>query len=224
MDKNLERYMKETKGKQFLKFLKEGRELLIRKETLFSSYNLTPSAWVREALKNADSTHDRLDVLKKHLTERDRAFAATLMAYRNAKKYIASPNLPKPPADMKRLSWLAGSKFDLVVAELSSIGSSFFELFALASREVATDHPEFFGPVEDWDSYQAELQDVKEKYIEVLKKIESSYDASDLIVSEIDNEGYGRVSFKISKGTVPLGKDSAERLLIWLRDNLSVKL
>lgn len=223
MDKNFDKYMKEAKGKDFLKLLKEGRDLLVRKDALLSNYNLTPAAFVREAVKNANTDDARLDALQKAL-EQGRHLEASNMVLRNAKKYVASPNVPRPSGDMRRLSFLAGPKFDLCVAELSSIGSNYFELFALACRIVATDHPECFGPVEDWDEYQKELADVKERYQAILPKIESSYTADDIIVDSVDAEGYARVSFRVSHGTVHLGPGCAERLLVWLRDNPSVKV
>lgn len=198
-----------------MKLLKEAKALRLKLDDLERPAKLSKEAFQREAKEIAFTDESRLDRLAGVLTRPEYVYSNQFV--RTACRWILESTCISPPKEVRRLSWLC--KLDAVTAETAAVGSSIFELFALAVRIMAREHPEVFGTVENMEAHKKELEDTKEKYANALKKIESSYAPEDLIVDNPDNEGRARVSFKMTKGAVHLGDGFGERLVTWLKAN-----
>lgn len=204
----------------FNQICKKAVETKLRLDDLERPHKLSASAFLRDAVSIAGTTDARLDLVEKALSRPE--FRWSQQFYRTSMKFIREATCPRPPNDVRRISWLG--KIAEVTAELSSIQSSPFELFALASRTITREHPEFFGGVDDWDAFQKHLADTKTELEKFYKEIEAAYSPSDLIIDNADKEGRARVSFRISHGAVHLGDGFPERLVTWLKENPNVKI
>lgn len=198
------------------KILREAVALAEKNERLSQVHKLTAPAFERMAKEYASTDDARLDALKEAL-ERP-IFRYSNAFLNNSRRWCKEGTCSSPPRDPRRLSWLG--RYEDCCAELSTVGSNPFELFALAARQVAKEHPEKFGTITDMDAHKHELEDTKRAYAEALKRIETGYAAEDLIVDGVDSNGYGRVSLTITKGGVHIGgPDWPEHLVVWLRQH-----
>ena len=205
---------------KFDNLCKKTLELSKRYEELSRPHKLSPSAFLRDAMEVAGTTDERLDTLEKALT--GPAFVRSNQFYRMAMKFIKEKGCTRPPNELRRLSWLG--RLEEVTAELSSIGSSPFELFALAVPTMTRTNPEVFGDIENFILYQESLRTTRDKLENLFKQMERSYGPEDLEIGPTDKEGRARVSIKISKGAVHLGENFPERLVNWLKANQNMKI
>lgn len=203
------------------KLLKSAINLAERIEAESTRCKLSADAFVRQAVLNASTDDSRLDALKEKI-EKGRTFRWSQGFYRASQRWIAEKTCSMPPKEERRLSWLG--RYDEVRAELAAVGSTPFELFALAARTVAKERPEVFGDLQDIEGHAREVAELKAEYAESLKRIESGYNGDDLIVGKTDSEGRARVSFRLTDGVVHLGPDCGQHLVDYLRSHPRIKL
>lgn len=127
-----------------------------------------------------------------------------------------------PTKDVRRYRWLAGPNYDAVIAELASLQSSIYELIALAIYRVTQSNPECFGTIDDINDYHAKVNELNKELDKICEDIESGYSRSDLQFSDINSEGYAKVSFKISKGEVPVSEGCGKKLIEWASRNKQI--
>ena len=138
---------------------------------------------------------------------------------RNACRWIKEKTFTMPTKDIKRYTWLAGPNYDSVIAELGSLQSSIFELVALSIYKVTKSHPEVFGTIDNINNYHKRVNELNKELDQICNDIELGYSRSDLFFSDINSEGYAKVSFKISNGEVPVSEGCGRRLIEWAARN-----
>lgn len=199
------------------KIYKEAVALSEKVETLSAKRKLTADVFNRSMQEMANSDDARLDALKAKLESdpKGKYLRWTLAFYRQSVRWVKEPSCSGPPKEPWRLHWLG--RHEEATQELQTIGSSILELFALAVRETAREHPEVFGDIEDMAAHQLALTEAKVAYAEALNRIENEYTTDDIIVGQPDKEGRARISYKVSRGKVAIGEGSGERLVNFLR-------
>lgn len=207
------------KGVAFADLVREAVEVTRELRALdnVAASKLTAEAYLRDAMRIAQTTSERLAKLRSEL-ERPTGHntfeaAATL---RRMVAAIRSSNWPRPPRELRRLNFLTTPE---TVAELAALGSSTFELFALGVQIAAEKHSADFGNCEDGDGYDRRLLDLAMRRDELYRQIENAYTSNDLLIGEPDAQGRSVVSFKLSGGAVPLGPHAGERLVNWMLIN-----
>lgn len=176
---------------------------------------LTAPAFVAAAIMIAHTTPERLAKLRgeiEHPTGHNTGnIAATL---RRMVVAIRSPNFPRPPTELRRLNYLTTPE---TVAELAALGSSTFELFALAAQIAAEKHPDAFGECTDSAAHDRQLIDLALKREELYSRISKGWGPTDVETSAPDSHGRVLQTFTLSQGQVsvhPLG-NAGERLTNW---------
>ena len=90
---------------------------------------------------------------------------------------------------------------------------------ALAARQAAKRHPDQFGVIDDWQTYQNTLAEEREQY--EAAKADINFGVADLIIdhdaatSDERERGLCRVSFRNTGGAVALGHNWQQRLIDW---------
>lgn len=199
------------------KIYKEAVALSEKIEVLSAKRKLTADVFNRNMQEMASTTDERLDALKAKLESdsKGKYFRWTAAFYRQCLRWAKEPSCSGPPREAWRLNWLG--RHEETTQELQTIGSGILELFSLAVRETARTNPACFGDITDMQAHQRELAEAKEALASALDQIENHYDTDDLIVGQPDRDGRARVTYKVSKGKVPIGPGSGERLVNWLR-------
>ena len=63
------------------------------------------------------------------------------------------------------------------------------------------------------------MNELNKELDQICNDIELGYSRSDLLFSEINSDGYAKVSFKISNGEVPVSDGCGRRLIEWATQN-----
>jgi len=201
----------------FQKLLREAVKVCDAYDKAEAQRKLSAKAFMRYALKKANTTPAKLDALEKAIEapvmERCRQFR------RNALRFLKEPFCTCFPTEPRKLTWLVHGSVDELYAELARVGSDIFELFALAVRDATRQFPEAFGSIEDIDQHEKRLKALAAERAELFAQIETSYTPADLQIGALDKRGNAPVTFAISGGEVPLGPQSGERLVNWLRSH-----
>ena len=186
-------------------------------------YKLSAQAFVRDAIRNARTTPEKVAALRKTLDEDGgRTLREAVACLRRMQKFITEDTCTRAPASVHRLSFL--DPRDLAAAEVVSIGETgLLELFAVAATIAAEQHPEAFGQNEDWPAWERRCAEVRERRIVLLQRIEREHGGDDLqITVHPPCSQCGRVltgGFTIAGGEVPPGPGCGERLVAWVRAN-----
>lgn len=200
----------------FNKLLKEALEASKKVEHLEAQRKLSAKAFLRDALKLANTSHEKLNLLETALEnpimQRSQQF------YRSSLKLLKEPvGCSCFPTEPRRLTWLCLGREDELYAELNMADSDIFKLFALAVRTATKKWPETFGTIEDMDAHKKALKEAIRTRDELYKEIEVRYTPLDLRIGEHDKEGRAQVTFAVSGGEVPIGSHAGERLVGWLK-------
>lgn len=168
------------------------------------------------ALSIANCEESRILELSKRLDDDPESFRYTHMFIRNAMRWVKEPTFSGPIKDIRRYTWLAGRFYDSVIAELASLQSSIYELIAVAIYRVTQSNPEVFGTLDDISQYHARVAELNKKLDQICGEIESGYDRKDLqFAGPITQEGYVKITFKISNGEIPISEGCGKRLIEW---------
>jgi hypothetical protein len=179
---------------------------------------LTPSAYLRDAMEIARSTVERLTALRRELEGTRPGLDESRAALRRMIAAARSPNFSRPPQELRRLNYLLTGD---ALAELATLGSSSFELFALAVQIASEQHPENFGSCESSQDYDRRLLELAMRRDELNSRIATEFTVEDLLIGDPDARGMAQVTFRLSGGAVPLGPkaNAGERLVNWLLDH-----
>jgi hypothetical protein len=172
---------------------------------------LSPDAFLKLAIKIADTTPERLAELREKL-ERPNTFGLFELAGVLRRFTIAfrSPNWPGPSRELRRYNFLLTPE---ALSEIVSLHSTTFEIAALAALIATEQHPQDFGQCEDLDKHYKHLNDLALRRDELYEQIETAHTAADLLVGQPDSSGRCDVTFKLSGGAVSLGPHAGERLV-----------
>jgi hypothetical protein len=186
-----------------MKGLKQAAELAHELDHLEAG-KLTAEGFLEEAMKAADAGPNRLGMLAEIIQKPE--FEAIPRLVRIIIKNILDGRVSTiPPAE--RLSQIVRTWGGTEVsAQLTAIGSSEAEAFALAVREASERHPEVFGDVPDWAAHVARLDAVQEQYSEAVAALD--FKSADLIIGD-------EVSFKCTGGAVLLSDGWRQKLVDW---------
>ena len=138
---------------------------------------------------------------------------------RNACRWIKEKTFTMPTKDIRRYAWLAGPNYNAVIAELASLPGTLHELIAVAIYRVTQSNPEVFGTIDNINNYHKRVNELNKELDQICNDIELGYSRSDLLFSDINSEGYAKVSFKISNGEVPVSDGCGRRLIEWATQN-----
>ena len=176
---------------------------------------LTPQAFLREAVAVARTTPERIVRLRAELEGGKPGLDQTSAALRRMIVAVRSVNFPSPPRELRRLNHLLTAD---ALAELGAVGSSSFELFALAVQIAGERHAEDFGTCEDSAAHAQRLVELALRRDDLFGRMTTEFTADDLLIGEADSRGMALVSFRLSGGAVPLGPrhNAGERLLNWM--------
>jgi len=178
---------------------------------------LTADAFLREMLVCARSDASRIVKLRSALDSGSvgRHTDATL---RRMITFLRGSNCPRPPKDPQRLNFLTT---DAATGELSRLGMSTAELFAVAVQIAGEDYPELFGSEESTSHIDNELATLRARQAELFKRIPAELTAADMHIGPLDPQGLARVTFKLSDGNVSIApaENSGERLVRYLVAN-----
>jgi hypothetical protein len=173
---------------------------------------LTGKAYLRDAMRIADTTLERLRGLQEKLSPYS-PFFETKAFIRRAMAAIRSPHWPSPARELRRYNHMLTPE---ALSEIVMLDSSTFEVFALAVLIATERHPEAFGNCTDIEAYEARIVALTLERDALYEKIERQYTADDLLIAEADKHGKAAVSFKITGSAVPLGPQAGERLVAWM--------
>src|SRR4030065_1983929 len=141
---------------------------------------------------------------------------------RNACRWIKEKTFTMPTKDIRRYAWLAGPNYNAVIAELASLPGTLHELIVVAIYRVTQSNPEVFGTIDNINDYRNRVNELNKELDHIWKEIESGYSRSDLLFSDINSEGYAKVSFKISNGEIPVSEGCGRRLIEWAARNKQI--
>jgi len=176
-----------------------------------AAWKLSASAFLREAIRIADTTPERLRSLREKIFDPENPiWFEAKAALRRMVVSIRSPNWPGPSRELRRYNFLLTEES---LGEVVALGSSTFELAALAVLICAEEHPDAFGTCEDLVAQDTKLMELALRRDELYKLIETQYTADDLLIGTPDGKGHSVVSYKMSGGAVPLGPNAGERLV-----------
>lgn len=172
------------------------------------------AAMSRISLAVAHSNPERLARVRAEL-ERGPGLDAACAALRRMGLFARSANCGRPPRELRRLNFLLTGD---ALAELAVIGSSSFELFALAVQLAAEQHPEDFGDCEDPDAADRRLIELATRRDELDRCIAAAWSHEDIDIGPLDSDGRALITFKLTGGAVPLApkENAGERLVNWI--------
>jgi hypothetical protein len=178
---------------------------------------LTGPAFLATAMTIAETTPERLAALREKVFDPIANFE-TKAVLRRMTTAFRSQNWAGPSRELRRYNY----NFMLTsqsLSEVLALGSTTFEVAALAVLIATEQHPEDFGTCADLLAYEKRLLELALRRDELYQHIETEYTANDLVVGEPDRHGNAHVTFKISNGVVPLGPNAGERLTNWALAN-----
>jgi hypothetical protein len=179
-----------------------------------ASAKLSPDAFLKLALKIANADLDRLAELRARLAKPNTFQLFELAsALRRFVVAFRSVNWPGPSRELRRYNHLLTPES---LSEIVALGSTTFEIAAVAAQIATEQHPEDFGTCTDLDLHYKKLVDLAIRRDELYREIETAHTAADLLVGEADSSGRCNVTFKLSDGQVPLGPHAGERLINWV--------
>ena len=200
-----------------MKGVKQAVDLARDIAAMETDAKLSADAFQREALEAANTTDERLDLIESELEHPD--YAAAQQLIRKLVEMIGSANVRNVPDADRMAMIIRVNGGDAAEAQFASLGSKASDAFALAARHAAKRYADRFGVIEDWQTYQATLADMRDKYGRALAAI--NFDYSDLMIdhdavtpSQRDS-GLCRVSFWSTSGAVTLGHGWQQRLVEW---------
>jgi hypothetical protein len=205
------------------KLLKQGVPLFVELQGLTSMpIKLSAKGSFDMATIIAGSSEENIAGLNKLLIEKSEEYRYSNQFVRNSIKWIKEKTFTMPTKDIRRYTWLAGPNYDAVIAELASLQSFIYELIAVAIYRVTQSNPEVFGTIDDINYYHARVNELNKELDQICKDIESGYSRTDLQFSDINSDGYAKVSFKISNGEVPVAEGCGRRLIEWTARNKQI--
>ena len=208
---------------RLIKLIKKGVPIYEELQELTSKpVKLSAKGCLDMALIIAQSDEARILGLGRRLGESPESFRYTHPFIRNVCRWIKERTFTMPTKDVRRYTWLAGPNYDSVIAELGSLQSSIFELVALSIYKVTKSHPEVFGTIDNINDYHNRVNELSKELDQICNDIESGYSRSDLLFSDINSEGYAKVSFKISNGEVSVSEGCGRRLIEWTSRNKQI--
>lgn len=171
------------------------------------------------SLKQAGSTEQKVQALAKQLAvnpalERSRTWVRRAVQSLLAFRYSS-------PLDPARFDAFGAD----VAGEIAAAGGNVGELFCVAVIQAAERDPDRFGDVDNPTQHAQAVRTLREKYLSLCAKLESSWQRDDVVIEPapsetLRNEGYCRVGFKRTGGVVPVyGDDTGARLVDWVVAN-----
>jgi len=180
-----------------------------------AALKLTPAAFAASALRIANTDPQRLAALEAALDQPTFEACEAKASMRRMMVAFRSANFPGPPRELRRLNYLLTPA---AVAELAVLGSSTFELAALAAKVATEKFPQDFGTCENIGEHEKRLLALGLKRDELYEQISEEVGTADIVTSAPDSEGRVTQTFACSHGLVSLHpKDNAgERLISWM--------
>jgi hypothetical protein len=177
---------------------------------------LSAGAFFREQLAAAGSTPEKIARLRDDIEQgTTHGIFEVRSVLRRMVAFVRSPNVYGACRDARRLRHMLT---DYAASELSLLGASSLELFALAAQITAEKHPEAFGESPGTETTAQRMAQLKATRDELYQRIATEFTPGDLAYSDLDASGRARVSFKLTGSAVPLypTQTAGERLVGWL--------
>jgi len=177
---------------------------------------LSAEAFWREQVAAAGSSEEKLAKLRADIEQgTTHGIFEVRSVLRRMIAFVRSPNVVGVCRDARRLRHMLT---DYAASELSLLGASSLELFALAVQITAEKHPDAFGSVESSEGLKQRMEELKRKRDALYARISTEFTPADLRYGELDAGGRARVSFAMTDGAVPIYpvQNAGERLVGWL--------
>ena len=170
-----------TRSKLWVK-AQEAVEVAHELQECLRNRKLTAKAFLDLAVKNADTSIQRLNLLEQATKEPDTDAIAAFL--RKAAKYVAEPTCPHPPPAEKfaKMCRVLGS--DALPAELARLGYSVGEALALAVRNAGNRYPDRFGKVTNLEEHDARTEALRQKHKDLLVQMQETITGSDISYGE----------------------------------------
>jgi len=193
-----------------------AKDAELRELDTLAGRKLSAKAFFREQLAVAGSTPEKIAKLRDSIeAKQTHGIFEVRSVLRRMIAFARSPNVPGACGEARRLRHMLT---DYAASELSLLGASSLELFALAGQIAAEKHPDAFGTVESSEDLQRRMQELKAKRDELYQRIATEFTPADLMYDSLDASGRARVSFTMTNGAVPIYpvQTAGERLVGWL--------
>lgn len=181
---------------------------------------LTAAAFLKSAMRIANTTEERLRALREKIFDPEKTMYFEIKAFlRRAVVAIQSPNWPGPSRELRRYNFMITPE---ALAETVALGSSTFEVFALAVLIAIEAHPECFGTCVDLLAHQKRLVDLGMRRDDLYEQIgKTDWGPEEILTSPPDSTHRVLQTFVLSRGAVSVHpKDNAgERLVGWALSN-----
>lgn len=192
-------------------------------DTIQSS-KLTGPAFLKAALKIADSTPEQLQKLRQQLEPpAPAADGPAASVLRRMVVAVRSLNYPGPPADPRRWAGCFRSSDDL--GAIVSINSTPLEIAALAVLICTERHPDCFGQNESIAAHSRRLLDLSTQIADLDQQIKEAIGPADWYIAPEDKATRPLVTVRLDGADtgVPLNPidNVAERLVNWMIANES---
>jgi hypothetical protein len=176
---------------------------------------LTGPAFLREALRNGNTTRDRVAKLRAAIESNPLGFPRTLKFLRRAGQAIRNSTMPSPPPNASHPYFGPQSlDGDSAQAELTTVGSHILEALVLAVEDVMRGFPEAFGTADDLAAYTKHFEDLQVRRQRLFKRIGEEFTVGDLVFGSYTEPP----TFRIATGIVSIAPqhDAGERLTNWI--------
>lgn len=207
------------KKSQFTELLEEAVAVTVEMEALDRNHRLSASAFLREAIKLANTTRERLDALQKIIDERP-GFEQTKGFLMSLSRTLEHCSRPFP--DTKRMGH-AG--LESATAELGTGGYTAMEAQCLAVQRLIDWYPETFGIVDDPEGHAKKVKALRDRHARLYERLKTEYGPEDLLIGQPDRESKALITFKVTGTSVTLAPldNAAERLVRWAIANISTE-
>jgi len=177
---------------------------------------LSVEAFLREQLAAAGTTAERIAALRADIEQgKTRAIIEVRSVLRRMVASVRSSKVDGACWDACRLQHMLT---DYATSELTLLGASTLELFALAVQITTEKHPDAFGESPGTEATAKRMAELKATRDELYQRISTEFKPEDLQYGELDASGRARVTFKMTNGAVPIYpvQTAGERLVRWL--------
>ena len=142
-----------------------------------SSVKLSAAAFLRDAMKVANCTEDRLDQIEEQLSETIANVDHAQLFVRRMVAFFREPNAPNMPSDSGKFMRAYGSAE--AASQISELKATVAEFMALAVKQCGERFPDAFGEVNDFQQHQDRIADLRRQVAEsyvVMQEVVSGAD------------------------------------------------
>ena len=176
---------------------------------------LTAGAFVAEAVAHARCDHKKLDEIEAALVDPDLQAARSFV--RHVVDAYTGGGAGYYSRPITRLTHAPGWSEETAAAA-QAVHATGQELLALGARQAARRHPEKFGTIENFDSYNSQIKELEATRARLNAKAMECWGPQDVLMGDVRRDSSVFIAWKLSEGIVSVAplQDAAERLVNWL--------